>query len=51
MRIQVAPFAFDTIWGSTQLYKTYLATLEYLLQFDWDFYINLSASKPAVHIV
>eukprot|EP00039_Didymoeca_costata_P011838 m.167566 g.167566 ORF g.167566 m.167566 type:complete len:858 (+) comp15306_c0_seq6:232-2805(+) len=38
----VAPFSFETIWGSTKLSQTYLATMEFLIQYDWDFYINLS---------
>eukprot|EP00729_Bicosta_minor_P017756 gene17756-22950_t len=39
----VAPFAYETIWGSTYLYKTYLHTIKHLLGVgDWDFFINLS---------
>lgn len=40
---RLAPFAFESIWGSTQLYKVYLETLRYLVQWgEWDMYINLS---------
>ena len=47
----VAPFAYETIWGSTYLYKTYLHTIKHLLGVgDWDFFINLSEASKVVNM-
>jgi len=41
--VMMAPFRFRTVWGSSQLYRIYLAGIAELLRHpDWDFFINLS---------
>jgi hypothetical protein len=52
---EIAPFAINTIWGTSQLYKMYLQCIEYLLsRGEWDFFINLSEAdmplKPIDHV-
>jgi hypothetical protein len=46
---EIAPFAFPTIWGTSQLYKMYLRCISHLLgKGDWDFFINLSEADMPI---
>eukprot|EP00041_Stephanoeca_diplocostata_P036713 m.1350521 g.1350521 ORF g.1350521 m.1350521 type:complete len:802 (-) comp24922_c0_seq8:2482-4887(-) len=40
--VVLTPFQYETIWASTALYRTYLESLKFLQQWNWDFFINLS---------
>ena len=43
--VMMAPFRFRTVWGSSQLYRIYLAGIAELLRHpNWDFFINLSGN-------